>query len=109
MRATATFLLAGFWKTRAQATTSTFSIWLRSSRSEMRLGMFENADFTEEQKQYLQGFAAGSGLVQKLSLNVLPTFQSTLNADPNCAAQDKVLAEGKKLVSEEEAKRKIGH
>src|SRR5882724_7247445 len=71
--------------------------------------MLDRDDFTEEQKQYLQGFAAGSGLVQKLSLNVLPTTPATSTADPNRAAQEKAVAEGKKLCPEEEAKRKIGH
>jgi ferredoxin-nitrite reductase len=71
----------------------------------------ENMDFTEEQKHYLQGFAAGSGLLRTLSLDVLPGTTTTQDAasDPNRAAQEKHLAEGKKLTPEESAKRKIGH
>ena len=60
--------------------------------------------FTEEQKQYLQGFAAGSGLLRSL---VLPADAS--GSDPNRAAQAKALAEGKKLAAEEDAKKRIGH
>jgi ferredoxin-nitrite reductase len=72
--------------------------------------------FSEEQKQYLHGFASGSGLAQ--SLTVLPTWQSTLPAqvspvvapessDPNTAAQDRTIAQGKKLCAEEQAKRNL--
>lgn len=73
--------------------------------------------FTEEQKNYLDGFVAGSGL-RSISL---PTWQGTLgmadspkprdaggnSTDPNRAAQDRHLADGKKLVAEEQAKRKL--
>lgn len=77
------------------------------------------SDFTDEQKQYLQGFAAGSGI--GLSLAQLPTWAATLGVDskrpadaseerdPNRVAQARHLAEGKKLVAEETAKRDIGH
>lgn len=75
--------------------------------------------FNEEQKQYLDGFVAGSGLAT--SLKVLPTWQATLGlpqqprprdaggdaSDPNRAAQDRTLAEGRRLVPEEQAKRKL--
>ena len=62
--------------------------------------------FTEEQKQYLQGFVCGSGLSR--SLHVLPSSpQATAPTtdDNHRRAQDRFLAEGKKLVSEEKAKR----
>jgi ferredoxin-nitrite reductase len=68
--------------------------------------------FSEEQKQYLHGFASGSGLAH--SLTVLPTWQSTVAApaavassDPNTAAQDRAIAQGKKLCPEEHAKRNL--
>jgi ferredoxin-nitrite reductase len=72
-----------------------------------------DSTFSEEQKQYLHGFASGSGLAQ--SLTVLPTWQSTLPApaappessDPNMAAQDRTIAQGKKLCAEEQAKRNL--
>ena len=65
-------------------------------------------DFTEEQKQYLQGFAAGSGVVQA----ALPTWTATLGTtpaaqpsnDPHGAAQGRFVAAGKKLSAEEQAK-----
>ena len=89
------------------------------------------SDFTEEQKKYLEGFAAGSGLTQ-----LTATFAGTLGlapdqlpgaagasgasgAKPQAAAelpvgpeavhyraQDRQVAEGKKLCPEEVAKRK---
>ena len=67
--------------------------------------------FTEEQQQYLAGFVAGSGLTR--SLRVLPAaaaaaFQgerAKAPGDVHRAAQDRFLAEGKKLVPEELAKR----
>lgn len=77
------------------------------------------SDFSDEQKNYLQGFAAGSGI--GLSLAQLPTWAATLGVDakrptdageerdPNRAAQSRHLAEGQKLVAEETAKRDIGH
>ena len=34
--------------------------------------------FTEEQKHYLQGFVAGSGLTQSPSPGAVPTFASAL-------------------------------
>jgi ferredoxin-nitrite reductase len=82
--------------------------------------------FSEEQKQYLQGFVAGSDLVR--SALGLPTFARTLarngqgsgspGAIPGLGpapggpeaihhlAQDRFLAQGRKLCPEEEAKRK---
>ena len=66
--------------------------------------------FTEEQQQYLSGFAAGSGLAR--SLRVLPAAavgggaaDSTPSADPHRRAQDRFLAAGRKLSAEEVAKR----
>ena len=70
--------------------------------------------FTEEQTQYLQGFLAGSGMVR--SLPVIPVAPAAAPAvaraatppgpeDIHRAAQDRVLAEGKKLTNEEMAKR----
>jgi ferredoxin-nitrite reductase len=79
-------------------------------------------DFTEQQKRYLEGFAVGSGLTQ-----TVPTFAATLAlpAQPKPrdagggaeipigpdalqrAAQDRFIADGKKLCPEEQAKRKI--
>ena len=77
--------------------------------------------FTEEQRQYLQGFVAGADLAR--SASGLPTFARTLSrngvlpppATPSkplgpealqYEAQDRFLADGKKLCPEEEAKRK---
>src|SRR3954467_5558915 len=77
--------------------------------------------FSEEQKQYLQGFMAGSGVAG--SLVSLPTFASTIGsagpqasassgADPparpedvHAHAQDRFTAAGKTLCNEELAKR----
>jgi ferredoxin-nitrite reductase len=76
-------------------------------------------DFTEEQKSYLQGFAAGSGITRRLLS--LPTFASTLGMTPeqmpggseatgpeaiHCRAQDRQVAAGGKLTPEEQAKRR---
>jgi ferredoxin-nitrite reductase len=75
--------------------------------------------FSEEQTQYLHGFAVGSG-INRAAVS-LPTFSQTLGlaagAKPNSeesgssdvhrAAQDRFLAAGKKLTAEEQAKRKL--
>jgi ferredoxin-nitrite reductase len=79
------------------------------------------SDFTPQQKRYLEGFAAGSGLAQRIGQS---TFAATLGLDasklpgPRSAdgpapaeqlcydAQDAQLAAGKKLCPEEVAKRK---
>ncbi|HET6247494.1 MAG TPA: hypothetical protein VFE47_07355, partial [Tepidisphaeraceae bacterium] len=68
-------------------------------------------EFTEEQKNYLQGFAAGSGLA-RIPLNVIPAAPAKvleeIPAGPNGLsriAQDRFVAAGKKLVPEEQAKR----
>src|SRR5688500_4167412 len=76
----------------------------------------EVQDFTEEQKNYLQGFAAGSGLTRSLPLAVLGGNAATAAGpaeaptDPDAAgraAQNRVLSDGKKLCAEEQAKRKL--
>lgn len=76
--------------------------------------------FTEEQKQYLQGFAAGADVAR--AKRGLPTLAQTLAAigagessppttirnaplDIHSQAQDRFLSEGKKLSAEELAKR----
>ncbi|MEZ0263721.1 MAG: NirA family protein [Phycisphaerae bacterium] len=68
--------------------------------------------FTEEQKNYLDGFVTGSGLRRGLSLPVAggaPAAAGTSVTvgpkDIHSAAQDRFTAAGKKLVSEEQAKR----
>jgi ferredoxin-nitrite reductase len=79
------------------------------------------SDFTTEQKRYLEGFAAGSGLAQTVAKS---TFAATLGLDVSklpggrggdgpapaeqiCYdAQDAQIAAGKKLCPEEVAKRK---
>lgn len=78
-------------------------------------------NFTPQQQQYLQGFTAGIDaarsvrglpmLAQAVSGLKGPAQQpaaltaSALLSDPNRIAQDRFLAEGKKLTSEEKAKR----
>jgi ferredoxin-nitrite reductase len=87
------------------------------------------SDFTEEQKRYLEGFAAGAGL--NVALAGAPTFSGTLGLAPEMLpggsivaktqaggevpagpeaihfrAQDRQIAEGKKLCNEELAKRR---
>lgn len=74
-------------------------------------------EFSEEQKQYLQGFAAGAGLArQAQSLAFLPVLNpqppgqgQTLTVgggrDLLVQAQDRFLSQGKKLTPEEKAKR----
>lgn len=76
--------------------------------------MNSTEDFTPEQKQYLHGFAAGSDLGQ--SLRGQPTFADALGIAPeqlpggpeaiHFQAQDRIVAEGKKLCPEEQAKRR---
>jgi ferredoxin-nitrite reductase len=70
--------------------------------------------FTEEQTHYLQGFVAGSGFTRSLPvLSTAPAVPATVGRAPAPAApedihrraQDRFLAEGKKLVNEEIAKR----
>ena len=59
--------------------------------------------FSEEQKAYLEGFAAGAGMKSALSLPVVAA-----QGGPEAIhrkAQDRFVAAGKKLVAEEEAKR----
>jgi len=80
-----------------------------------------NEDFNEEQKQYLQGFFSGAAISR--AANGLATFAATLGISATNAnlkseseptgpdaihwiAQNRVVAEGKKLTPQEEAKRK---
>jgi ferredoxin-nitrite reductase len=63
------------------------------------------AGLTEEQKQYLDGFAAGAGLRTKVALPQLAATPSPAPADLHRQAQDRTTASGKKLVPEEKAKR----
>lgn len=67
--------------------------------------------FTTEQKQYLEGFAAGSGIAMSLKvLNGSPAgggASAGASNDPAIAAQDATTARGGKLVPEEQAKRKL--
>jgi ferredoxin-nitrite reductase len=85
----------------------------------MRSSTETMADFSEEQKKYLEGFAAGAGM----SLAVLPTFGGTLGVsvgpkprgtdyapapdEMHLLAQDRFINQGKKLTAEEMAKRKM--
>ncbi len=79
--------------------------------------MTGNQEFTDEQKQYLQGFAAGSGLNRSLPvLGQQATWARTLGASEEVvagpdalqrAAQDRFTAAGKKLTPEENAKRTL--
>jgi len=92
-------------------------------------GMSERLEFSDEQKQYLQGFVAGTDALR--DRRGLPTFAATLGLAANGASplavagassvatssarvgvedihrtsQDRFLADGKKLVPEEQAKR----
>jgi ferredoxin-nitrite reductase len=68
-----------------------------------------DAAFTGEQQEYLKGFMAGvEARRAALGLPLAPAGEGT-GADPSDmqrAAQDRVIADGGKLVAEEEAKRK---
>jgi ferredoxin-nitrite reductase len=78
--------------------------------------MSDAASFSDEQKQYLDGFLSGiaarrGGIAPLASISPGPAMLSPIAAaasDIHVAAQDRFLAAGKKLVPEEEAKRK-GH
>src|SRR5215469_6719201 len=67
-----------------------------------------SSDFTDEQKQYLDGFLSGiaarRGGVAPAPAAAVPTIP--VETDIHRAAQDRFTAAGKKLVPEEEAKRK---
>ena len=65
------------------------------------------SDFTDEQKQYLDGFLTGIA-ARRGGVVTSPAAAAPAAADVDIhrAAQDRVLAAGKKLVPEEEAKRK---
>jgi len=67
----------------------------------MMLDALNEAGFTEEQKQYLDGFVAGGGI--RHALNVLPTWQETLasGGHPRSSAGEK------NLTAEEKAKRNL--
>src|SRR5881394_3576015 len=72
--------------------------------------------FSEEQKQYLQGFITGSTLKHTARGGAAPTFAATLGLAGDeippgperihFEAQNRFLAAGKELVKEEHAKRK---
>jgi ferredoxin-nitrite reductase len=69
----------------------------------------DGQEFTEEQKQYLAGFAAGSGLAQATFAATLGLKPDQLPGGPEAVhfrAQDRIIAEGGKLCPEEQAKRK---
>jgi ferredoxin-nitrite reductase len=70
--------------------------------------MTGSAGFTEEQKQYLEGFLGGVLAKRAAQGPSAPVSASAPASDPHRAAQDRVLAEGKKLTPEELAKRE-GH
>src|SRR5579863_2912449 len=70
-----------------------------------------SVDFTDEQKRYLEGFAAGVKTLQSGRGLVGGSTQSVANAEPtgpeaaHIKAQDKVLESGKKLADQERFKR----
>jgi ferredoxin-nitrite reductase len=64
--------------------------------------------FSEEQKQYLEGFLGGVLAKRAAQTGPTPPAAAPPANDPHRAAQDRVLAEGKKLTPEELAKRE-GH
>jgi ferredoxin-nitrite reductase len=69
----------------------------------------DRQDFTEEQKQYLQGFAAGSGLAQSTFAATLGLKSDQFPGGPEAVhfrAQDRITSEGGKLCPEEQAKRR---
>jgi ferredoxin-nitrite reductase len=67
--------------------------------------MSDRTDFTEEQKQYLDGFLRGVAARRGTSSADVPA-PAPDTIDIHRAAQDRFLAAGKKLAPEEEAKRK---
>src|SRR6266404_5869403 len=74
----------------------------------MKLEMLP-VDFTDEQKRYLEGFAAGLQVLKSgRGLGGAPAKANTEPSGPEAAhikAQDKVIASGKKLVDQEKFKR----
>src|SRR5438270_8143539 len=74
----------------------------------MKLEMLP-VDFTDEQKRYLEGFAAGLQVLKSgRGLGGAPAKANTEPTGPEAAhirAQDKVVASGKKLVDQEKFKR----
>jgi ferredoxin-nitrite reductase len=65
----------------------------------------ETAGFTEEQKQYLEGFLGGVLAKRAAQPVPAPASATPVEKDTHRAAQDRALAEGKKLTPEELAKR----
>ena len=70
-----------------------------------------NSDFTDEQKQYLDGFLSGiaarrSGVAPTPAATPAEVVAAAAESDIHRAAQDRFIAARKKLVPEEEAKRK---
>jgi ferredoxin-nitrite reductase len=74
---------------------------IRKARNEMS----DAAGFSDEQKQYLEGFLSGIA-ARRGGAPVSPAAVFSTTPDLHRAAQDRFLAAGKKLVPEEEAKRK---
>jgi ferredoxin-nitrite reductase len=76
--------------------------------------MADASSFSDEQKQYLDGFLTGlaarrgSGTPIGFIASAPPSASAAIASDIHVAAQDRFLAAGKKLTVEEEAKRK-GH
>ena len=73
--------------------------------------MDPNADFSDEQKQYLSGFASGIA-AKRAALGMPPLLAGAQASDANpnpdaalFAAQDRIVAAGGKLTAEEKAKR----
>ncbi len=69
--------------------------------------MSDTGSLSDEQKRYIEGFLRGIATSREGAALDAPV-SSTPTADIHRAAQDRFIAEGKKLVPEEEAKRK-GH
>jgi ferredoxin-nitrite reductase len=70
--------------------------------------MSDTATLSDEQKQYLEGFLSGIVAKRGGAAPATPSGEAAAPTDIHRAAQDRFLAAGKKLVAEEEAKRK-GH
>jgi ferredoxin-nitrite reductase len=78
---------------------------------------FQSADFTDEQKRYLEGFTSGLNVGraahQLSATRLVPAAAPKANPEPvgpdavHIKAQDRVLAEGKKLSDQEKFKREL--